>query len=62
MLPTWFESGSEFDVFGHCLLVGLDGDSDAVHLVVQSRGLMTQLNRDLGNARDYPEEQNTLSD
>lgn len=40
---TWFEACGQPDVLGHSLLLRLNGDGDAVHLVAERRWLMLEL-------------------
>lgn len=51
---TWLEACGQPDVLGHALLLRLDDDADAVHLVAERRGLVLELHGDLGDPGEDP--------
>lgn len=53
---TWLEAGGQPDVLGHALLLRLDDDADAVHLVAECRGFVLELHGDLGDPGEDPGE------
>lgn len=56
---TWFEASCQFDISGQALLLWLDSEIDAVHLIVESRRLVTQLDGDLWDSGDDPKHTKT---
>lgn len=58
---TWFETGSQLNIFGDSLLLRLDGEVDAVHLIGECGRLMVQLDADLWDPGDDPEHKQTTT-